>query len=103
MNRGLPASDFKEGDTLVLSCKLIKSNPEPSHYLWYKNLIIIGYYQKYIKALAPHDGGSYTCGATNIVGTGMSLPVEINVQCKFYLTPHYHVHVLLNRMTNCLI
>lgn len=74
----------------------------PETYSWYKNKIYIGSSKYYTKRLAPDDGGSYTCAATNIVGTGMSLPVQINVQCK-YLTPHYHVHVLLIGMTNCLI
>lgn len=85
VQKNLPADVFKEGDVLSLSCHVKKSNPLPYSYSWYKDGKNIGSSQsKYLKYIQPDDGGSYTCIAENIVGTGQSLPVQISVQCKFY-------------------
>lgn len=78
-------SVFNEGETLSLSCILLKSYPAPWAYTWYKNQKLVSdapFKQNYVKKLEPDDGGSYTCGATNDIGTGTSIPVQITVQCK---------------------
>ncbi|XP_056900778.1 B-cell receptor CD22 isoform X1 [Takifugu flavidus] len=73
---------LNEGKTLSLSCILLKSNPEPGRYTWYKNqkLVSDGPSKHYVKPLEPDDSGSYTCAATNSIGTGTSNPVQIKVQ-----------------------
>lgn len=77
---------------MSLSCILQKSNPAPWRYIWYKNQKFVsdGPSKHYVKKLEPDDGGSYTCAATNSIGTGTSKPVQIKVQCKFYVTPVYY-------------
>lgn len=93
---------FKEGDALLLSCHVKKSNPAPRSYSWYKNGKNIGYSQsESIHKLQPYDGGSYTCQAENIVGTGYSLPLRISVQCRFYELL-YKITVC-SRMSNVMI
>ncbi|TMS10382.1 B-cell receptor CD22 [Larimichthys crocea] len=74
------ASEVREGDKITLTCNVKRSNPRPSRYVWQKNQRNIGYNIQYVKTVRPEDHGSYTCTATNIVGSGTSEPLNIKVK-----------------------
>uniref|UniRef100_A0A3B4U9M5 Ig-like domain-containing protein n=1 Tax=Seriola dumerili TaxID=41447 RepID=A0A3B4U9M5_SERDU len=83
-----PMSDVKEGDKMFLICNVIRSYPQPSTYNWFKNGTHIDQKQSYVvETIKPENRGSYTCEATNDVGTGTSKPLLISVQCKFHTIP----------------
>ncbi|XP_041797521.1 B-cell receptor CD22 isoform X2 [Chelmon rostratus] len=71
----------KQGDEIALTCDVRKSNPQPHTYSWFKDGVDTGCstYQ-YVKRVEPEDSGSFTCSATNSVGTGTSQPLQIMVQ-----------------------
>ncbi|XP_076004681.1 B-cell receptor CD22-like isoform X2 [Genypterus blacodes] len=74
-------SALKEGDRVTLECHVKRSNPEPHSYRFLKNLESIGWTQTLsVDNIKPEDSGSYTCEATNRVGTGRSQPLQIKVQ-----------------------
>lgn len=90
---GSGKSVFNAGETLSLSCNLLKSYPATLLYTWYKNQKNVSggpFEHKYVKKLEPDDEGSYTCEATNSIGTGTSKPRQIKVQCRFYVTSVYY-------------
>ncbi|XP_010788680.1 B-cell receptor CD22 [Notothenia coriiceps] len=75
-------SEVKQGDELTLTCKVTRSNPQPTTYVWSKNGTSIGQRtQLYVvKRIEPENKGSYTCTATNTVGNGTSDPLQIIVK-----------------------
>ncbi|XP_022619960.1 B-cell receptor CD22-like [Seriola dumerili] len=78
-----PMSDVKEGDKMFLICNVIRSYPQPSTYNWFKNGTHIDQKQSYVvETIKPENRGSYTCEATNDVGTGTSKPLLISVQYR---------------------
>lgn len=78
-----PNTAVKRWDTMTLNCNVKRSKPEPHNYTWFKDDGQIGHEQTYVKQMKPEDRGSYTCSATNTVGTGTSEPLVIEVECKF--------------------
>lgn len=88
-------SDVKEGDKMILTCDLKRSNPSPTGYSWLiDNHKLIGAMNTYtIVNIQPGHSGSYTCEAKNRFGLGESKPLKIKVQCKFY-TSLYTYHVI---------
>ncbi|XP_055083761.1 B-cell receptor CD22-like [Periophthalmus magnuspinnatus] len=77
-----PQPPYKQGQTLTLSCNVIRSNPPPHDYRWYKNEQRVSWAQTYVKNLQPEDSGSYTCSAENTVSSAQSGPLQIDVQYK---------------------
>lgn len=78
-----PASEVKQGDTMILICNVKRSNPPPHSFNWFKNLQMINRQEtQYEKRIDPDDSGSYTCSATSDVGTGHSEAFQIDVKCK---------------------
>ncbi|XP_055083760.1 B-cell receptor CD22-like [Periophthalmus magnuspinnatus] len=77
-----PQPPYKQGQTLTLSCNVIRSNPPPHDYRWYKNEQRVSWAQTYVKTLQPEDSGSYTCSAENTVSSAQSGPLQIDVQYK---------------------
>ncbi|XP_034057083.1 B-cell receptor CD22 [Gymnodraco acuticeps] len=76
-------SEVKQGDKLTLKCNVKRSNPQPTTYDWSKigSTIDGQRTQLYVvERIKPEDKGSYTCTATNTVGTGTSEPLQIIVK-----------------------
>lgn len=78
-----PSPPFTQGETVTLTCEVIRSNPPPQWYTWSKNGTLLSLGQTYVKNLQPEDSGSYTCSASNTVTTRRSSSFQINVHCKF--------------------
>ncbi|KAK2809778.1 hypothetical protein Q5P01_000491 [Channa striata] len=77
------SSEVKEGDTVSFTCAVKRSNPQPDTYTWQKDGANIGHFQTYVvNRMKPEDSGSYTCTATNTVGTGTSPALQINVKYR---------------------
>lgn len=76
-------SVVRHGDTVTLNCNVKRSNPQPHTYSWFKDGNAIGHGHTYVHVMKPEDKGSYTCKATNIVGSGTSEPRAIVVECRF--------------------
>uniref|UniRef100_A0A8C9YCJ4 B-cell receptor CD22 n=1 Tax=Sander lucioperca TaxID=283035 RepID=A0A8C9YCJ4_SANLU len=77
------ASVVKEGEIMTLTCKVKRSNPPPSTYSWFKDEKAIHQEQTHqyvVERIQPEDRGSYTCSATNTVGTGTSGSLLITVE-----------------------
>ncbi|XP_029928049.1 B-cell receptor CD22-like [Myripristis murdjan] len=73
-------SEITEGDDIVLTCAVSRSNPEPHSFRWYQNNNMVGEGKTYeIKQIQPERSGSYTCEAANSVGAARSQPYQINV------------------------
>ncbi|XP_055019516.1 B-cell receptor CD22-like isoform X2 [Boleophthalmus pectinirostris] len=77
-----PQPPYKQDQTLTLSCTVIRSNPHPHRYNWYKNDQRVSWGQTYVKTLQPEDSGSYTCSAENTVSSAKSGPLQIDVEYK---------------------
>ncbi|XP_056237488.1 B-cell receptor CD22 isoform X2 [Seriola aureovittata] len=78
-----PMSDVKEGDKMDLTCDVTRSDPQPYVYNWFRNGRHIDMNQLYVEeSITPESSGSYTCEATNAVGTGKSKPLLISVQYR---------------------
>ncbi|XP_024124213.1 B-cell receptor CD22 isoform X1 [Oryzias melastigma] len=75
--------DIKEGDSITLECKLKKSNPKPDSFSWHKDGKHLKNGQIYeLFRIKPEDRGSYTCGASNLIGSGTSKSIYLNVKYK---------------------
>uniref|UniRef100_A0A3B3CNK8 B-cell receptor CD22 n=1 Tax=Oryzias melastigma TaxID=30732 RepID=A0A3B3CNK8_ORYME len=73
--------DIKEGDSITLECKLKKSNPKPDSFSWHKDGKHLKNGQIYeLFRIKPEDRGSYTCGASNLIGSGTSKSIYLNVK-----------------------
>uniref|UniRef100_A0A8D2ZU53 B-cell receptor CD22 n=1 Tax=Scophthalmus maximus TaxID=52904 RepID=A0A8D2ZU53_SCOMX len=86
-----PVSAVKHGNNitvtntiqLTLTCIVRRSNPQPRTYTWLKGGITVGNEKTYVVGrIEPKDCGSYTCTATNTVGTGSSAPIQLDVQYR---------------------
>ncbi|KAK9514184.1 hypothetical protein VZT92_027669 [Zoarces viviparus] len=74
---------FRQGDTMTLTCNVKRSKPQPHTYDWLKDgkAVAQKHTQRYVvERIGPEHRGSYTCRATNTVGIGTSVPLEIEVQ-----------------------
>ncbi|KAK2844927.1 hypothetical protein Q5P01_011586 [Channa striata] len=77
------SSEVKEGDTVSFTCAVKRSNPQPDTYTWQKDGANTQHLQTYVvNRMKPEDSGSYTCTATNTVGTGTSPALQINVKYR---------------------
>uniref|UniRef100_A0A3P9ISD8 B-cell receptor CD22 n=1 Tax=Oryzias latipes TaxID=8090 RepID=A0A3P9ISD8_ORYLA len=78
--------DIKEGNSITLECKLKKSNPKPDRFFWHKDGKDIENSQIYeLKRIKPEDRGNYTCGAKNLIGSGTSQSINLDVKYWFWL------------------
>ncbi|KAM7421346.1 hypothetical protein PAMA_015479 [Pampus argenteus] len=76
-------SAIRERDGMTLKCDVMRSNPQPSSYTWFKDGKLICWSQTYnVNSIKPEDSGSYTCTATNTMGTGTSDPFQVEVVYK---------------------
>ncbi|XP_031708901.1 B-cell receptor CD22 isoform X2 [Anarrhichthys ocellatus] len=77
-------SIFRQGDIMTLTCNVKRSNPQPHTYDWLKDGKAVAQKQTHesyvVEGIEPEDRGSYTCTATNTVGNGTSVPLEIEVK-----------------------
>ncbi|XP_071326037.1 B-cell receptor CD22 isoform X2 [Trachinotus anak] len=76
-------SDVKDGDQIILTCTVTRSNPEPTAY----SVLRDGYrvsrtWKHVVQSIEPEDSGNYTCQASNAVGIGKSEQLEIKVQYR---------------------
>ncbi|XP_074874852.1 B-cell receptor CD22 [Buteo buteo] len=79
-----PPSPIHEGWEVTLSCR-DSSNP-PSHtYTWTMGGHILPYRtaRVLLEATKAEDGGSYSCQATNDLGTAKSFPTTLEVYCEW--------------------
>ncbi|KAM6184423.1 LOW QUALITY PROTEIN: B-cell receptor CD22-like [Sarcoramphus papa] len=79
-----PSFPVNEGQEVTLSCR--DSAKPPSHtYTWSLEGRILPHHtaQVLLRPIQATDGGSYSCQATNVVGTTQSLPTTLEV----YYTP----------------
>ncbi|XP_049649236.1 B-cell receptor CD22 [Accipiter gentilis] len=79
-----PSSPVHEGWEVTLSCR-DSSNP-PSHtYTWSLEGHILPHRtaQVLLRATKATDGGSYSCQATNDLGTAKSFPTTLEVYCEW--------------------
>ncbi|KAF1388278.1 hypothetical protein PFLUV_G00088530 [Perca fluviatilis] len=77
------ASVLQEWEKMTLTCNVKRSNPPPSTYSWFKdgNAVHQEQTRQYVvEGIQPENGGSYTCSATNTVGTGTSESLTITVE-----------------------
>uniref|UniRef100_A0A3P9L7K9 B-cell receptor CD22 n=1 Tax=Oryzias latipes TaxID=8090 RepID=A0A3P9L7K9_ORYLA len=75
--------DIKEGNSIILECRLKKGNPKPDSFFWQKDGKDIENSQIYeLMRIKPEDRGNYTCGARNLIGSGKSQ--SINHDVKYY-------------------
>ncbi|TDH11465.1 hypothetical protein EPR50_G00061150 [Perca flavescens] len=77
------ASVVKQLEKMTLTCNVKRSNPPPSTYSWFKDgkAVHQKQTQQYVfERIQPENGGSYTCSATNTLGTGTSQPLLITVE-----------------------
>ncbi|XP_072316947.1 B-cell receptor CD22 [Eucyclogobius newberryi] len=77
-----PQPPYKQDQSLTLSCAVIRSNPPPRSFSWYKNEQRLSWKQTHVKSLQPEDSGSYKCSAENTVTSAQSGPLHIDVQYK---------------------
>ncbi|XP_072316949.1 B-cell receptor CD22-like [Eucyclogobius newberryi] len=75
-----PQPPYKQDQSLTLSCAVIRSNPPPRSFSWYKNEQRLSWKQTHVKSLQPEDSGSYKCSAENTVTSAQSGPLHIDVQ-----------------------
>uniref|UniRef100_A0A3P9L7N8 B-cell receptor CD22 n=2 Tax=Oryzias latipes TaxID=8090 RepID=A0A3P9L7N8_ORYLA len=75
--------DIKEGNSITLECKLKKGNPKPDSFFWHKDGKHIENSQIYeLMRIKPEDRGNYTCGARNLIGSGTSQSINLDVKYK---------------------
>ncbi|XP_024120947.1 B-cell receptor CD22 [Oryzias melastigma] len=75
------SEDIKEGDSITLECKLKKSNPKPDSFFWKKDGKHLKNVQTYkLIRIKPEDRGNHTCGARNLIGSGTSKSIYLNVK-----------------------
>lgn len=82
-----PGGTVREGDKLSLECIFNSSNPPVYSYQWFKNDVpwndwSFGSRWEF-DSLKGTDSGSYSCQATNLIGSVISGILTINVQCEF--------------------
>ncbi|XP_055954843.1 B-cell receptor CD22 [Patella vulgata] len=71
-----------EGTQLTLTCTVDDSNPQPTSFTWSKDGISITGQMSSVFRLTSvqrSQAGQYTCTANNVVGTGTSTSVEVDV------------------------
>ncbi|NXW52027.1 CD22 protein, partial [Nyctiprogne leucopyga] len=76
-----PASPVWEGWQVTLNCH-VSSNPPASNYSWSLEGQILPHQhmaQVFLRPTKATDGGSYSCQATNSLGTSKSLPTTLEV------------------------
>uniref|UniRef100_A0A8C7NP14 B-cell receptor CD22 n=1 Tax=Oncorhynchus mykiss TaxID=8022 RepID=A0A8C7NP14_ONCMY len=82
-----PSGEIVEGSLVTLTCSS-DANPPVDKYTWYKKNIASpkASGQSYsITSISSEDRGDYYCEAMNIRGTETSIPVHINVMCKYVI------------------
>ncbi|XP_047454724.1 B-cell receptor CD22 [Mugil cephalus] len=73
-----------EGYTVALICNVIRANPPPHTFNWYKGSTLVYTHTDayHIKSIKPEDSGFYTCEASNTVGSRTSQGRQLNVLYK---------------------
>lgn len=72
-----------QGDKVIFTCSVKRSNPPPDSFTWQKDKTHIDSKQRIVvENIQPEDRGKYTCSAKNAVGSG-SKTLQLTVQCKF--------------------
>ena len=82
-----PSGEIVEGSSVPLTCSS-DANPPVDKYTWYKKNVTSpkASGQSYsITSISSEDRGDYYCEAMNIRGTETSIPVHINVMCKYVM------------------
>ncbi|XP_074423986.1 B-cell receptor CD22 [Larus michahellis] len=79
-----PPSPVREGEEVTLSCR-DSAKPPSETYSWSLGGQVLPHSgaQLLLKPVRGEDGGSYSCGATNAVGTAQSRPVQLEVHCEW--------------------
>ncbi|XP_071032017.1 LOW QUALITY PROTEIN: uncharacterized protein [Oncorhynchus clarkii lewisi] len=80
-----PSGEVVEGSSVTLTCSS-DANPPVDKYTWYKKNVTSpkASGQSYsITNIISEDRGEYHCEASNVKGTETSIPVHINVMCKY--------------------
>ena len=78
-----------EGETASLSCTLTDANPRTSIiWRWIKtdsyNIVFYNGPNYTIPSIQRGKAGSYSCTASNIVGTSEAATIYVNVQCRLF-------------------
>lgn len=78
---------------VYLTCMIIDANPFVTSYAWYKNGVKISTSAIYnISTVYRSHSGSYTCDATNVVGSSDITPeLNLDVHCKLCFINLLHV------------
>nr|XP_057939409.1 B-cell receptor CD22-like isoform X2 [Doryrhamphus excisus] len=76
-------STFRQGEEMVLTCNVTRSNPAVRVYSWSKDGNPVGHQRDHVVgSVQPEHAGSYTCEASNEVGGGTSAPILIQVEYR---------------------
>ncbi|XP_005950371.1 B-cell receptor CD22 [Haplochromis burtoni] len=71
-----------QGDKVIFTCSVKRSNPPPDSFTWQKDKTHIDSKQRIVvENIQPEDRGKYTCSAKNTVGSG-SKTLQLTVQYK---------------------
>lgn len=80
---------IKEGKTATMECRVTAANPSSSIvWRWYKtdnpsDVLHNGPYLS-ISNIQRNRSGSYSCIASNIVGTSFAASIDLDVQCEYF-------------------
>ncbi|XP_075459359.1 B-cell receptor CD22-like [Ascaphus truei] len=80
-----PVNTTYDGDILVLTCEFTSSNPEVTHYTWYKDdAVLLPESQKTLQIahITATQSGGYRCVTHNGAGNSSSSPLSITVTCR---------------------
>ncbi|KAK2088221.1 B-cell receptor cd22 [Saguinus oedipus] len=75
----------REGDSVTMTCEVSSSNPDYRTVSWRKDGVLLEGQNTLtlrLPEVTKHQSGTYCCQASNDVGTGMSGPVVLQVQCE---------------------
>lgn len=77
----------KEGQTAILNCVLIAANPKNIiTWKWFKTTSDVLHNQSIytISNIMKSDSGSYSCTASNSIGTSELATIYVDVLCKYF-------------------
>lgn len=79
-----------EGQTAALKCRLTAANPNSSiTWAWYKTdnpgTVLHDGPTYTVPNIKRKMSGSFSCTASNSVGTSEAVNINIDVQCKYYI------------------